>query len=118
MPGLDGRNPIPPGQYFITSNPNPRADYPDWLGVLRNDKRINDFFYEGDKRRDGIRLHIGESSYGCVTVDKHQPDGENQWERVKSRLNRTSKGRLDYKAGPHWWNPTRSLTLYGNLTVY
>lgn len=71
-----------------------RRNYPnttrDWL-VLdpRDSKRGNDV--NEDNRRDGVRLHVGRVSLGCVTVPASQ---EREWRQVESTIPRGSAGQV------------------------
>ena len=116
--GWNGNKPLPAGKYFITDNPKPRKDYPDWLGLLREDDRIDDYFDDNGSRRSGVRFHGGERSAGCVTFDKHESEGELMWEWVKKIIKSTKTGTKRFRTGPWWFNGTRDITHYGDLQVY
>lgn len=60
--------PAPNGIYYITTNPNPNSN-PAWYGLLKQDNRLDDYFDDNGKTRSGARLHAGQVSHGCATVN-------------------------------------------------
>ena len=86
--------PAPAGRYFITTEPGFKhwhEDGSDWFGLFMSDWAINDKFYdkERDQDRDGVRLHSGTLSWGCVTVFKDQFE---EWQALVSMIYRTKPG--------------------------
>ena len=105
--------PAPNGVYFITDNPNPTKGHEDWYGLLSNDERMDDY----GNGRSGFRLHEGNVSEGCVTVNKYQTDADKKWEELRTLINNTKITQIDFIAGPHRWNETKKITQYGFLTI-
>ena len=87
--------PAPPGKHIIVSEPGDKHEKKDpkdvWFGLFRDDGSLNDKFYDKDrcKKRDGIRLHKGSLSYGCVAVSNGQ---EKLWSDIVSLIRSTKQG--------------------------
>ena len=87
--------PAPSGKYIIVSEPGDKhekkAPKDVWFGLFRDDGSLNDKFYDKDrcKKRDGIRLHKGSLSYGCVAVSNGQ---EKLWSDIVSLIRNTKQG--------------------------
>lgn len=109
--------PAPPGTYDIVDNPNPVEGRMDWYGLFKQDDRPDDYFLDEEQLRDGVRLHRGQTSFGCVTVNQHQADARAKWRAIRALLAKTKKGEMEFRAGPHWWNSTSTTTVYGSLTI-
>ena len=116
-PGTGLEIPAPAGSYFITDNPNYRADHPDWFGLLKSDGRVDDYFYDNGVQRSGVRLHGGTLSYGCVTVSTYKQAGVNAWNSVFNLVRYTSTSSIDFITGPYVWNPKAKITHYGYLSI-
>lgn len=114
LQGGEGENPIPNGMYWIVENPNPKG-YSGWYGVVKVDNRIDDYFYEGEKERSGIRLHLGKVSHGCVTVSNKQPNANEKWNEICEALDNTETDLIDFRV-PH--RPcSKKLIRYGSILV-
>ncbi|TPQ26258.1 hypothetical protein C2U68_11950 [Methylomonas koyamae] len=112
--------PAPAGTYYITDNPNFSVAHYQWYGLLRQDNRIDDYFYENGVQRSGARLHPGRLSYGCVTVNSsnsYGSSGYSQWDQINNLISNTSTTAIPYRSGPYPWNPTEDITSYGTLTI-
>lgn len=117
-PGTDPKEwPAPGGKYVIVDNPNPRKGTEEWFGLFRIDKRMDDYFDQNGIERSGVRLHPGSMSFGCVTVTKCQDDGEKKWKELRDLIKNTKTEKINFRAGPHWWNPTQTTTKYGTITI-
>ena len=120
QPNTGKELPAPAGVYFITDNPNPNPNHVGWYGLIRNDKRLDDYNDDGCKgsNTEGIRLHLGQLSWGCVTVDQNQPNAAALWGSIQTLINNTKKGDpIDFITGPHVWNGTKQMPNYGFLTI-
>lgn len=84
-----------PALWFVTWEAGDKHEKKDpidvWFGLFRDDGSLNDKFYDKDrcKKRDGIRLHKGSLSYGCVTVFNGQ---EKLWSDIVSLIRSTKQG--------------------------
>ena len=114
-PGKAPYTPAPNGVYLITNNPHPKPGAEDWYGLLYNDARTDD--YKDDCGRSGFRLHEGHVSDGCVTVNKYQPGADDKWNQVRNLINNTKTDTVDMRTGPHWYNGSQTMTMYGTLTI-
>ncbi len=116
-PGTGEESPAPGGAYNIVDNPNPRSGTEDWFGLFKQDERMDDYFEDNGKERNGVRLHSGRLSHGCVTVTGCQPDAAKKWKEIRDIIKNTKKEKLKFIQGPHWWNPWGETTKYGTLTI-
>ncbi len=112
-PGNPPEIPMPDGYYKIVDHPNPKPFQMDWYGLLRDDSRSDD--YDDKTGRSGFRLHKGTTSFGCATVDGYQNDAERKWKELRDLINNTKTTESNYKTGPHWWNRTKKITVYGYI---
>jgi RHS repeat-associated protein len=102
--------PIPNGSYRIMDTPSysKYAGYSTWFGLFKeNDGIFNDWIDSGiGKSRFGLRLHLGNVSLGCVTIDANHNAPITWWHASNwIRGTRTSKS--------NEWN----LTEFGSLKV-
>ena len=98
--GSDGMASAPNGSYTITDFPWGRSLKDTYFAIVRHDERLNDIAegfesnYEYNERSKGkmenLRLHLGETSHGCVSVPK--PD---EWSPVQNMLDNTSTGEVE-----------------------
>ena len=87
-----------------------------WFRLDRQDQKpYND--KDDITDRDGFRFHLGSLSYGCVTVDKTQPNAQQIWDVVSSVLNSTSTSSVPERRGLQRFNPISRLTKYGTMRV-
>lgn len=107
----------PKGGYEIVDNPNPRDGHEDWFGLFRRDELFDDYFVEGDLDRNGVRLHMGWVSHGCVTIRGDQEDAAQKWQEFRDIIANTKTRIVDFKAGPHFWNPIKQTVDYGTLYI-
>jgi RHS repeat-associated protein len=116
-PGTGREIPAPAGTYLIVPNPNPKPGHAGWYGLYKQDDRIDDYFDDNGKSRNGVRLHYGSLSFGCATVDKYQPNGKELWSKIQNMLDSTKTSIINAHQGPHWWNGTAPTTTYGKLII-
>ncbi|MDQ1835622.1 RHS repeat-associated core domain-containing protein, partial [Massilia scottii] len=108
----------PNGEYFITDNVNPNPAHPDWFAILQKKDRLSDTFMDGLERRTGARLHLGGTSYGCVTVDKNTPGQQEKWGEIVDMLRNTKPGIVNYYPSYYYYDRTTvNLQTYGTLTI-
>ena len=115
MPG-NGEPPqlsIPAGKWVLVSDLGNVPENP-FYGLFKMDETLDDRFYddESQKKRTGVRSHLGSYSHGCITIRSDQQD---EWKRIIEMINRT-KPRGSFSYGR---NPFRRTTVidYGTVTV-
>lgn len=106
---------IPLGKYDIVDN-DADEKHQGWFRLDRqDDHRYND--NDDIDGRNGYRFHLGQESWGCVTVDKSQNNAREIWNVVEAILNHTSTTNEKEKRGNQRLVPWSWLTRYGSLTV-
>ena len=116
-PGESPQTPAPLGTYNIVDNPNPSPQKSDWYGLFKQDILINDYCFDCLKERDGIRLHLGSLSHGCVTVSESQADAEKKWKKIREIINNTKKERIRFTKGRWFFTEEGETTKYGTLII-
>ncbi|WP_028582150.1 tlde1 domain-containing protein [Desulfogranum japonicum] len=114
-PGVGREKTIPQGDYFIVDNPHPIEGHEDWFGVIKDDECVDD--YDQDSGRGGFRLHLGQTSWGCITINLHQTNALKKWQQIQEMIKNTKTNEVDFRKGPHFWNRTEMISSYGSITV-
>ena len=119
--------PIPNGEYEILTDKNPNHD--NWYRLDRIDDFPRNDWAEGfidpdvnDRKvtpyRKGFRLHLGQNSWGCVTVNPTVENNEKQYANLIDMFNHTSTEQVydrNGTRGKYYLNGT--VTNYGKITV-
>jgi hypothetical protein len=116
-PGVGKEIPVPVGEYLLTANPWDIPKHPTWYGVLRRDNLINDYADDVSPPRSGFRLHPGETSWGCITLNEYNPDSVAMWNSIVNMISKTAPTLLTIVNGPHFYDQTKTINQYGVITV-
>jgi len=108
--------PAPNGTYEIAKNQTPKKTQESWYLLLYHDDDVNDYFMEGNREREGVRLHMGSLSHGCVTVNLAQDHAHEKWAEVRDIINNTKTQSLEF-SGKHWYSRSNETISYGILTI-
>jgi RHS repeat-associated protein len=110
--------PVPKGTYEIVLNPTPKTEAEKrWYMLFKHDGDTNDYFVDEQGRaRDGVRLHRGSRSFGCVTVTERQPDSWQKYETIRDIIDHTKTKPIKY-TGPNWYSRSNESVSFGTLTV-
>ena len=124
----DGPNniPIPNGTYDVLDNLE-STTHPEYFRLDRADSSpYNDRDDTGNLNaqglpRDGFRLHLGQNSWGCVTINNGismREKSEAMWAVMSNIPQTTSTNIVPNNAGLNSINPfSRDLFRFGTLTV-
>ncbi|MFI3297805.1 MAG: hypothetical protein R3Y59_09320 [bacterium] len=111
----NGTKPLSNGTYDILDD-HANTSYAGWFRLDKHDFiRYNDI--DGTNFRSAFRLHLGEVSHGCVTIDKNKSNSSIAWKVLSSILNSTSTTMVKERRGKQWINPDSRLINYGTMEV-
>jgi hypothetical protein len=111
-PNRQMEKPIPNGVYDILDNKSTNSH----KNCFRLDKQDSNRYDDIDNvsGRSNFRLHIGRESWGCITINYQQDDVKEIWDLLSYIITTTSNETVRDNGD---WNPFRTLTKYGILTV-
>ncbi len=109
------RGPVPAGTYSILERGGNTPNGYRWYRLEANDGNFGDDSYKG---RTEIRLHPGNTSYGCVTCAMNSEGKSPEYEKFDDLLQNTATGtaKVDRK-GKYAFGRSETVTDYGTLGV-
>ena len=117
---------IPNGEFDLTDN-KASSYAPDWYRLdSKDNNRYNDQYDDetetnaNGEKRTGFRLHLGNTSHGCVTVCGRAgklEDREQEWNVMNKIIQTTKTTTVNDRRGNQSLNPFSRLTVYGTITV-